>query len=762
MKKRKFQKLLLAAAAVGIMGMVMPGAAGGKVCAAKTAQQSSLKLTMSAPSGCYESAFSLTISCPGASKIYYTTDGSNPVDSSTRQEYTSAITVGSRAGEANYLAAVDPAAFESDHATFANGAVGDAYQAPQASEVDKATVIRVAAVDLFGAYTKVSTNTYFIGTVAEHIQGIKESAEAAGMPLAVMSISVDYRDLFDDNTGIYVKGQAHNQLVSEYIQQGKITADNAAQVIGELTGNYKGKGKDWERAAHIDYLESSGETMDCRLQQDCGIRLQGGSRTALQKSFRLYARSSYGNKNFKYPFFGEPYKNTAGSVIEKFDRLTLRNGGGNLFSIKYNDAFWQSLLGDLKCDTQQARPCVVYLDGEYWGIYILQEDYSADYFEEKYGVVKDDVVLYQGDGGQPGYELEEGTLPDGVTDTGYFLTDLQQFFQSHADLKNQADYDAFTAMVDENSVKDFFAANIWMNNKGAWPAENWSMWKTVKTDAANAYADGKWRLCLNDLDNIGVKGAESAAENTIASGNNKKYGLLDMATDNPAVLCFAYLMSNETFRNSFAARVRELGAGQFAGAAASLEKYSQIYQPLFPQFFTRFCGASQAATLLTEAQSGSSRSYQAVSGFIAGRPANIETMLQWVTTFYQTHDTYKGGDIEETTEEKKEDEEKDQKKEEKKKNQKKKKIATLKVTAKKGKKVIRVKTIKKAKVKVSLRKKLIKKGKKKVKQITFSASKNKKGNVTVKLAGKLKKGMKITVTVSKKGYKTRKVTKKAA
>lgn len=90
----------------------------------------------------------------------------------------------------------------------------------------------------------------------------------------------------------------------------------------------------------------------------------------------------------------------------------------------------------------------------------------------------------------------------------------------------------------------------------------------------------------------------------------------------------------------------------------------------------------------------------------------------------------------------------------------KKTISKLNITAKAGKKKITIKTAKGAKVKVTLNKKYIKKGKKLVKTKTITAKKNKNGKVIIKLGRKLVKGTKITVTVSKTGYKTKKKTKK--
>ena len=71
---------------------------------------------------------------------------------------------------------------------------------------------------------------------------------------------------------------------------------------------------------------------------------------------------------------------------------------------------------------------------------------------------------------------------------------------------------------------DYFAVQIWINNKWDWPGKNWTMWKSVNQDASNPYADGKWRLCFYDLDFGGVSGRWSAYENTIRIDNYKLYG----------------------------------------------------------------------------------------------------------------------------------------------------------------------------------------------------------------------------------------------
>ncbi len=606
-------------------------------------------VTMSKESGCYPEAFLLKLTCKEARTIYYTTDGSNPAVSSTRKEYTGAISVTDRKDEANVLAAVDPVLFDCAYSSYDQSECS----APKDSEVDKATIIRAVGMTESGAYTEVVTNTYFVGAMTEHIQGIEESCKAAGIPLAIMS------------------------------------------------------------------------------------------RSDLQKGFRLYAKKDYGAKNFNYAFFGEDAKDDTGAVLSKFKRLVLRNGGNASFLAKYNDAFWQSLLTELNCDTQASRVCIVYLNGEYWGIYILQEDFNDDYFENVHGVKKEDVIVYKGDAEkyESGYKLDEGTLPGGETDEGYYLKELMDFFSTHSNLEKEEDYQEFAKLVDIDSVRDYFAAQIWVNNKWDWPGKNWTMWKAAQTDASNPYADGKWRLCFYDLDFGGISGGWSAYDNTIQVDNYKEYGLLDMCTENPVVLCYAYLMSNKGFRDSFKQRITELDQGVFGKNAATkvCEKFLDIYKPLYQQYFTRFFGSDHAKYYTEGAVSGGYGSYRCIIEFINNRSEYLPEMLKWVDDFYKTHTIYNS----------------DLAGEEPEPVQKKKTIEKLMVSARKGTSTIKVKTLKKSKVVITLSKKIIKSGKKTVKKTAISSSQNKTGTISVKLSKKLAKGVKVVVKVSKAGYKAK-------
>ncbi len=329
-------------------------------------------------------------------------------------------------------------------------------------------------------------------------------------------------------------------------------------------------------------FEMTTDGAEAVLTQNCGIRIQGNySRSDWQKGFRLYAREEYGEKRFDYAVFGDDLKNTVGETIDSFKTLVLRAGGNCTFSAKFNDAYWQSLMTELDIDTKNSRPCVVYLNGEYWGVYVLEEDFSDNYYEDHYGVDNNDVVVYKGDAEtySIGYKLDEGELPEGVTDEKYYFKELRDFFKSHKDLKSDEDFAEFSKLVDVQSASDYFAVQVWINNKWDWPGKNWSMWKTTTVKDGNEYNDGRWRFSIYDLDFGGFTGEGEAKTNTIKEDNYKKYGLLDTDTNNPAVLTFAYLMSNEGFRNEYNKKLTEMSDTIFneKNALNTLDKYRNEY-----------------------------------------------------------------------------------------------------------------------------------------------------------------------------------------
>lgn len=581
-------------------------------------------------SGFYEESFELTIESE-YENIYYTTDGSNPVTSESAIKYEGSITITDRRGEANVIAAVEPILFAGSYNQVEGNVFTTYLEAPADEAVDKCTCLRVAAVGTDGEALEETAAVYYIGSIEEHIQGIRESCEAAGMPLAVVNIGIDYEDLFDYETGIYVKGKKFEIAKNIYQLKGEKISDG--ETARSLDANYKQKGREWEKEIRISMMECTADGVREVLNQTCGIRIQGNySRSDVQKGFRLYAREEYGDKRFRYAVFGEDYVDDEGDVMDSYKTLVLRAGGNCAFTSKFNDTYWQSLLDGTACDTQHSRPCVVYINGEYFGLYVLQEDYTGEYFEDVHGVNSDDVVLYKGDAEslELGYKLDEGDLPEGETDESYYFKELLEFFDAHEDLKSEEDFQAFARMVDTESLMDYFAIQSWINNKWDWPGKNWSMWKTIGETEDGTYADGKWRFVFYDMEFGGVSGSGDARTNTIKEDNYKTYGLLDKNTDNPAVLCFAYAMTNEGFREEFKERLSGLSENEFEqnGALTRLKYFEEVYGPLYAQFFDRYPGTGNAEDALQGGYGTSS----CIRAFLLLRQDHISKMIDYIDT----------------------------------------------------------------------------------------------------------------------------------
>ena len=578
--------------------------------------------------GVYENEFDLTLE--GEGTIYYTLDGSDPAVSKTRIEYSDKISVMSREGDANIVSAVDPTLISGNFNSIDFGEKGYvcSKKAPEDSAVDKCTVIRAAALGSDGKYSLTSTETYYIGKASDHIEGLEESVKAMGTPLAVVSISMDYDDLFDSKRGIYVKGDLFDEAFQKALTQDSVNLDE--ELARRLAANYNQRGREWERQCHINFFEMSPDGTSELISQDCGIRIQGNySRSDLIKGLRLFARKDYGEKKFEGDVFHGKATDKDGKNVESFKTLTLRAGGNCAFTAKFNDTYWQDMSSSLDCSVKASRPCVVYINGEYWGLYVLEEDYSDNYFEDHYGVDDKQVVVYKGDAETyaSGYKLDEGELPEGENED-YFFKDLKSFFRTHSDLTKQEDYDEFASLVDVQSVRDYFLAEIWINNKWDWPGKNWSMWKTAETDPDNEYADGRWRFLFYDMEFGGVSGQSDARTNTVKEDNYKRYGLLDMDTNNPAVLCFAYLMTNDGFRADFNERLTGLADGIYKKETllAGLDRYESEYSPLYDQFFERYPDTGSK----DEALNGGYASSKCIRDFIEKREDHIESMVSWI------------------------------------------------------------------------------------------------------------------------------------
>lgn len=449
---------------------------------------------LSAESGFYEESFELSMNVAEGHEIYFTLDGSNPTPDSFRYEKPITIRDASE-NENNFSARNDLK-------------VGMTY-IPQ-FKVDKATVIRAASYDIqTGSMSETVTKTYFVG--------FESKEEYSGY--AIASLITDPSYLFDEDYGIYGNGRK----VSEMIANGETPSYTDSNAMNQ--------GKEWEREAVLQYFDASRTQ---QMDQNVGIRISGQStRSAAQKSFNVYARDIYdAGSTLEYNFFDN----------KTYSSVKLRNGGTAHENNKIMDPFLQQLSAGRNVAIQESRPCVLFLNGEYWGIYNIRERYKEDYFLNYYGISKGNVWM-----------LDAGGMSIGSYDAWNDFEAVKQFIAEN-DMSVAENYEKASELLDIQSLIDFYCINIYIDNTDMAFDKNMGMWRSVQI-GDSAYEDCKWRFMLYDLD-----GAMDAVENNTFSNSEWWKEDFDLM-DEPIIKS---LMQNELFRQQFYDTFLEIADTTFA------------------------------------------------------------------------------------------------------------------------------------------------------------------------------------------------------
>jgi hypothetical protein len=131
----------------------------------------------------------------------------------------------------------------------------------------------------------------------------------------------------------------------------------------------------------------------------------------------------------------------------------------------------------------------LFLNGEFWGMYVITEKFSDKFFLSHYNIPKEDL-LYNKDG-----EYDEKT-PKEIHNIYNFM-DLY----SQKDLTYDVYYKDVCNVIDIDSLIEQFSIGIFIANTD-WPGHNFGIWKYngTKNTSDNIYYDGKWRFMIYDFD----------------------------------------------------------------------------------------------------------------------------------------------------------------------------------------------------------------------------------------------------------------------
>lgn len=283
----------------------------------------------------------------------------------------------------------------------------------------------------------ISTATYLVDVAAD---------------LPVVSLAVHPDSMFHPDLGIYSLGP------------------NASPDYPYYGANFW---SDNDITADLQYFERTGEL---KVDQRVDLRIHGGtrSRTMPQRPLRLTARKSHGNSTIDHAFFAEK------PGLYQHKRLVLRNSGADFCLSQLRDGvFHQTALHQgLNVDVLGYRECVVFINGQYWGLMDIRERIDADHLEHNYGADPGELLLM---------EEENGPIEG---DSAHF-GELQRFIRAN-DMNDPANFAYVEGQLDLASFKDYFALEIFAGNAD-WPGNNLKYWKPSPTQ-------GKWRYLLYDLD----------------------------------------------------------------------------------------------------------------------------------------------------------------------------------------------------------------------------------------------------------------------
>ena len=464
--------------------------------------------------GFYNESFTLYLSCTDWERqIRYTTNGDTPTATSTLYE---------------------TPLFLDEHLY----STSDIYTLPVAplfdqfvpDSVQHAIVVRAAAFDEDGQrVSEVATQTYLIRSLGCDHHG-----------LAVVSVCADSLALFDYDIGILVPGALFNPEYPDY------------------TGNYFQRGMKWERLANVEFYELD----NTGINQQCGMRTHGNrARKAPAKGMKIYAREEYGKKRFKHRFFDT-------TSIKSFKHLVLKPFSTLWPCVGVQDYLANRLALQMGLEAPNSKPVVVYLNGEYWGVYFLQEKLDDHYLEDHFGIEPEQCNILCGNG----FDAWEWALEEESGDGSQFMQLLE--WLEDADLSDSLNYAYVRSLVDIDNFIDYQILETFITNAD-WPANNLRCWQT---------GDNKWRFIFFDGDDTLLKTDFDVFANACYVPNNKWH------TGGKSTLLFRRLLENNDFKRKFWIRVDELCATVLSYDAVEplLEEIAGNLRTEMPNHIARF------------------------------------------------------------------------------------------------------------------------------------------------------------------------------
>lgn len=441
--------------------------------------------------------------------------------------------------------------------------------------ISKNSVIRAAAFRDGYLSGDVATATYLF------------RSDGVNHALPVVTLVTDPDNLWNSKTGIYATGDQFDPDAASYADTLKSATYYQAKFATEEQVDTI-----WEKPAAFSLFDDNGRQV---FTQNVGIRIAGSfGRGRAQKGFNVIARKEYGKGSMEYPFFeNRPYT--------EYKAVVLRAGAQDQNRSKIRDELASGLLEgtDINILYQAYRPTVLYLNGEYWGVYFMKEKRNR-FFVAQHENTENNVDLAIGKGFK---QRTYGDNSDWVS--------LYEYATSH-DLSSAEAYAYVSERMDVDSFRDYMIAEIYNGNTDTYNFQYYRL------------KGGKWKFIFYDF----CWGFQSPGHETLAFRMGKT------PSDVCSAKLFAAMLQNKGWRDSFCRRFGELLNTAFAPERVSA-LIDELYGYVEPEIkrerekFNKdtFMGVKQPNTNLGTYE-GFQSEISKLKDFAQKRPEELKRQLQ--------------------------------------------------------------------------------------------------------------------------------------
>ena len=281
-------------------------------------------------------------------------------------------------------------------------------------------------------------------------------SESQTHQLPILNIVASEKELFSDQSGILVLGQ------------GSWFDTGFHKPFWERNANYKIRKEGSKKKAFFQIIEHGA----VKYENYSYLQISGNATRAFpQKSFKLKANRAEGSALFNHSIFGE-------KGLKKYTSLVVRNSGNDNTRTLFADMLMHRLAKKSKVLIQKGFPIVVYINGNYWGIYNLRERIDPYFIAKHEKVSANEVTILEGANG----DLKDGREIDQVDFINLVELIVQKKTITESELDTINESIKLKSFMDYIILETFYGNGDWLHNNVIWYKASTKKWKWVLND----------------------------------------------------------------------------------------------------------------------------------------------------------------------------------------------------------------------------------------------------------------------------------------